>query len=63
VIRLVDAELAADVGDRLEARHFSGQHIGRIAADPVEQHEHQQHDPEHRGQHLPQAAQQEWKHE
>ena len=51
--RLVDAELLADVGDLLGARDLAREHVCGIAADPVEQDEHQHDHPEHRRDHLP----------
>src|SRR5206468_4834008 len=56
VVGLVDAELATDVLDLLRARYLAGEDVGRIAADPVEQQEHEQDDPEDGGDHLPQPA-------
>ena len=54
--RLVDAELAPDVVDLLLVRDLAGEHVRGVAADPVEQDEHEQDDPEHRRDHLPQAS-------
>ena len=54
--RLVDAELAPDVVDLLLVRDLSREHVRGVAADPVEQDEHQQDDPGHRRDHLPQAS-------
>ena len=45
VVRLVDAELAADVLDLLRIGDLAGEQVRRVAADPVEQEEHQQHRP------------------
>ncbi len=56
VVRLVDAELAADVVDLLLVADLAGQDVRRVAADGVEKHEHQQHDPQHRRDHLPDAS-------
>jgi hypothetical protein len=52
-VGLIDAQLAADVLDLLRAAHPSRQHVRRVAADPVEEHEDEQHHPEHRRDHLP----------
>jgi hypothetical protein len=54
---LVQPELGADVGDGARIGHLARQQVGRVAADPVEQHEHQHDDAGHGRQHLPQAAQ------
>jgi len=56
VIRLIDADLTADVVDLLLAGNLAGEHIRRVAADCVEQDEHEQHDAEHRRNHLPKAS-------
>ena len=55
VVRLVDAELAADVLDLLGAGDLAGQDVRRVAADQVEQEEDEQDDPEQGRDHLPQA--------
>ncbi len=56
VVRLVDAELAADVVDLLLVADLAREHVRRVAADPVEQDEHEQHDAEQRRNHLPQSS-------
>ena len=56
VVRLVDAELAPDVVDLLGIGDLAGEHVRRVAAEQVEQDEHQQHDAEHRREHLPEPA-------
>ncbi len=53
VIRLIDAKLLADVRDLFRVRHLAGQDVGRIAADPVEQHEYQHDHAQHGRRHLP----------
>ncbi len=54
--RLVEAELAADAVDLRRVRDLAGELLGRIAADRVEQEEHQQDDAEQRRDDLPDAA-------
>ena len=56
VVRLIDADLPADVVDLFLARDLPGEHVRRIAADGVEQNEHEQHDAEHRRDHLPDSS-------
>ena len=56
VIRLVDAQLAADVVDLLGIGDLAGEHVRRVAAEQVEQDEHQQHHADHRREHLPEPA-------
>ena len=56
VVRLVDAQLAADVVDLLLVGDLAGEHLRGIAADPVEQEEDEQDHPEHRRDHLPQPV-------
>jgi hypothetical protein len=52
---LVQAELLADGVDLLLGGVQAAQHLGRVAAEVLEEEEHQQHHAEQRGDHLPQA--------
>ena len=56
--RPVQAELLADLRDLLGRGVQAGEDLGRIAAEALEQREHQQHDAGQRRHHLPEAAQQ-----
>src|SRR5438552_1162678 len=51
VPRPVEAELAADGVDLLGARHLAGEDLRRIAAEELEEEEHQQDDTRQRGHH------------
>ena len=53
---LVHAELLADRVDLLRGRDLPAEDLGGVAAEPVEQEEHEQDDPEQRRDHLPHSA-------
>src|SRR4029453_14242830 len=56
VIRLVHPQLAADVFDLLGIADLARHHDPGIAPEKVEKDEDEQHDPEHRRDHLPQSS-------
>ena len=62
VVALVQPELLADRVDLLGAGVQAAQNFRRVAAEGLEEEEHQQHHAEQRGHHLPEASNQVGRH-
>jgi hypothetical protein len=53
---LVQAQLGADCLDLVRRREQAAQDFSRVAAEELEEEEHQQDDARQRGDHLPESA-------
>ena len=56
IVRLINANLPAYIGDLLRIGNLARQQVRGVAADPVKQDEHQQHHAQQRGDELQQTA-------